>query len=51
MDEAIRLLADGGPTARVLAGGTDLIVLARTRRRDVDLLVDIKHLPETMAIT
>lgn len=51
MAEAVRLLTDGGPTARVLAGGTDLIVLARTRRRDVDLLVDIKHLPEAMALT
>ena len=51
VEEAIRLLADGGPTARVLAGGTDVIVQARERTRDIDLLVDVKHIPETMAIS
>jgi CO/xanthine dehydrogenase FAD-binding subunit len=51
VQEAVRMLADGGPTARVLAGGTDIIVLARERRRDVDLFVDIKHIPETMTLS
>jgi len=50
VDEAVSLLADNGPGARVLAGGTDLIVNARERTRDVDVLVDIKAIPETMAI-
>ena len=50
VDEAVSLLADNGPGARVLAGGTDLIVNARERTRDVDILVDIKTIPETMAI-
>ena len=36
--------------ARPLAGGTDVIVLARVRRQKIDLLVDIKHIPELMAI-
>ena len=51
LDEAVRLLADGGDTARVLAGGTDVIVQARERRRDIRLFVDIKHVPETMALS
>jgi xanthine dehydrogenase FAD-binding subunit len=44
--EAIDLLRDGGETARVLAGGTDIIVQARERARKVERLVDIKHIPE-----
>jgi carbon-monoxide dehydrogenase medium subunit len=49
IDEAISLLNNGGE-ARVLAGGTDVIVIARARRRKIDTLVDIKHIPEVMAI-
>jgi carbon-monoxide dehydrogenase medium subunit len=44
--EAVALLAGKGDRARVLAGGTDLIVQVREGRRDVDLLVDVKHVPE-----
>ena len=51
VQEAIHLLEDGGPAARVLAGGTDVIVQARERRRDIDLFVDVKHVPETMSVT
>lgn len=51
VDEAITLLRDGGEGARVLAGGTDVIVQARERRRRVELFVDIKHIPELMGIT
>jgi len=50
IEEAVQLLADGGETARILAGGTDVIVQARERRRDIRLFVDIKHIPETMAL-
>ncbi len=50
VDEAVKLLEKGGPAARVLAGGTDIIVQARERRRNVDLLVDIKRIPETQQI-
>ncbi len=51
VDEAIKLLSDGGPNAKVLAGGTDIIVLARERRRKVELFVDIKHIDEAMQLT
>lgn len=48
--DAVRLLADGGPTARILAGGTDVIVQARERTREISLFVDVKHVPEVMAL-
>ena len=46
IDQAVQLLADSGPAGHVLAGGTDIIVQARARRIDVDLLVDVKGIPE-----
>lgn len=51
VEDAIRLLQEGGPNARVLAGGTDVIVQARERRRTVDLFIDIKRIPEVMLMT
>jgi carbon-monoxide dehydrogenase medium subunit len=49
--EAAALLADKGDRARVLAGGTDIIVQVREGRRDLDLLVDVKHIPEVNELT
>jgi carbon-monoxide dehydrogenase medium subunit len=49
--EAIALLKDGGPTTRVLAGGTDVIVLARERRALIERFIDVKQIPETMALS
>lgn len=46
LEEAIAQLHRWGPRARVLAGGTDLIVQLREHRRDLDLVVDIKRLAE-----
>jgi CO/xanthine dehydrogenase FAD-binding subunit len=48
LDEAIEILASRGPTARVLAGGTDVIIQAREGRRNVGVMVDVKHISETM---
>jgi len=44
--EAVALLDEKGEKARILAGGTDLIVQVREARRDVDWMVDIKAIPD-----
>jgi CO/xanthine dehydrogenase FAD-binding subunit len=44
--EATALLAQHGSSARILAGGTDLIVQIRENRRKVGFVVDIKSIPE-----
>jgi carbon-monoxide dehydrogenase medium subunit len=50
VDEAVALLEKGGVTARPLAGGTDIIVQARERRKQVELFVDIKPIAETQEL-
>ena len=50
VQEAIEQLNEGGDAARPLAGGTDVIVIARARVRNIDVLVDVKQIPELMAI-
>src|SRR5437660_1686873 len=44
--EAVALLNEKGDRARILAGGTDIIVQLREHRRDLDLLVDVKNIAE-----
>lgn len=46
LDEAVSILASKGDRARVIAGGTDLLVQLRGGRRSVDVVVDIKGIPE-----
>ena len=49
--EAIALLADKGEGARVLAGGTDLLVHLRNKRFEPEQVVDIKHISEVNELT
>ena len=51
MREAVKLLAEKGDDARVLAGGTDLIVQMRGRRFQPERVVDIKKIPEVNELT
>ena len=44
--EAVALLSEAGDRARPLAGGTDLLVQLRVRAYDLDLVVDVKNIPE-----
>lgn len=46
LDETVTFLAEKGERARILAGGTDILVQVREGRRHLDWLVDIKHVPE-----
>jgi carbon-monoxide dehydrogenase medium subunit len=50
IDEAVAVLGKHGASARVLAGGTDIIIQVRERRRDVAVMVDAKHIPELMSL-
>ncbi len=43
---AVALLAEHGPDARVLAGGTDLVIRLRDRILTPALVVDVKRIPE-----
>lgn len=44
--EAVALLAAGGPDARVLAGGTDLVIRLRDGTARPSLVVDVKRIAE-----
>jgi len=45
VEEAIRVLAAAPGTAKILSGGTDLLVQLRSGRVKPDLIVDIKKIP------
>ncbi len=51
IDEAVGLLAEANGSARVLAGGTDLLVQLRSGMTRPELIVDIKKIPELRAVT
>ena len=51
VDEAVALLANAKGNARVLAGGTDLLVQIRMGMADPALIVDIKKISEMTTVT
>src|SRR6195256_835650 len=50
LDEAIKAFASAGSAARILAGGTDLLVQMRSGAVKPGLIVDIKNIAEMTAI-
>ncbi len=50
-EEVITLLAYKNGDARILCGGTDLLVQLREGRRKAGLVIDIKNIPELTQIT
>lgn len=50
IDDAVGLLNEYGDRAKLLAGGTDIIVQLRERLRDADFVVDVKKIAELMEI-
>ena len=51
VDEAVALLAGADGEARVLAGGTDLLVQLRSGLVQPGLIVDVKNIPEMCGVT
>src|ERR671915_508348 len=50
LEAAVALLANANGQARVLAGGTDLLIQMRGGRVEPALIVDVKHIPEMTSI-
>src|SRR5829696_1395704 len=50
LDEAIGAFAKAGSAARILAGGTDLLVQMRSGVLKPGVIVNIKKIPEMMAV-
>ena len=46
IDEAVSILNEHGDRARLIAGGTDILVMMRAGRRLADVVVDVKDIPE-----
>jgi len=51
VDQAVKLLASDGDSARVICGGTDLLIQMRNAVRKPRLLVDVKGIPEMREIS
>jgi xanthine dehydrogenase FAD-binding subunit len=51
VDQAVKLLASDGDSARVICGGTDLLIQMRNAVRKPKLLVDVKSIPELREIS
>lgn len=51
LKEAAEMLARANGNAKILAGGTDIIVQLREGLREADLVVDVKKIPELMELS
>ena len=51
VDEVVALLQEKGDRARVMCGGTDLLVALREGRRKAELVIDVKRIPETTTLS
>jgi carbon-monoxide dehydrogenase medium subunit len=51
LPQAIALLAKHGDRAKILAGGTDILVQLREGRRDADILIDVKNIKQLNELT
>lgn len=51
LNETVALLQEWGEKARILCGGTDLITQVREDRRELDLMIDAKNVPELAEIS
>jgi carbon-monoxide dehydrogenase medium subunit len=51
IDEAVSILNEHGDRARMIAGGTDILVMMRAGRRLADVVVDVKDIPELDQMT
>ncbi|MGH7135191.1 MAG: FAD binding domain-containing protein [Pirellulales bacterium] len=51
VDDAVSLLAARGDRAKILAGGTDIIVQLREGLREADFVLDVKKIPELVSLS
>jgi carbon-monoxide dehydrogenase medium subunit len=51
LDDAVKILAEKNGQAKVLAGGTDILVQLREGMRSAELVVDVKKIPELMELS
>ena len=49
--DAVSILNQNGDQARMIAGGTDILVMMRAGRRLADIVVDVKEIPELNQMT